>query len=1239
MLLAMVLMALCAVSVNAGERIPLTADGFFQHTGWGINAVKTGPFNAAYILNEPSGCPFGDSDCNAYLDLGAYSKLIVSMAGCDGDGNLNGSTPRIFINSDKTDGANNHFYPLADENYYTKEDEATYVVDLAKIKKEQGFVFITAIKGSAWNTKAIIYSIEVEKDEKAQPMGWTPLINNGDLTSDDVESFPVSKNGPTNGDTANDRPAIVTGEDGSRYLMVASDDNATETWSTQFFLKFNEELTEGAQWRLSFDVRADRVAHVTTSAQGEPRKYNAGGVVPEFDVSIDWQTITVEPKTVTSSEIGSNGFKSIAFDLNNDKETSNNFYFRNINLEVLKSGVMADFFEQGIVMNFGFATNVVDIVKAAKLPRLVYPEGTAVVKKNGQPIELISVEAYADGRFVIYPAEQLEATDEITIDFTNPTGDLQLKYTNGPTPGSQVPNGEAKAYYNGDLSTVEDLYPYALVNPTIVNASPEQGSFNIPASLKEFTVNFDKKANLAEAKATLDGQELTIKAVDADEEGLATKITLTYGGADLADGTHEIHLTKIYPEFMLDEDVYTDTIYKFSVGTIDITDLPYDVIPVSYFNNCAGNGVPEGYILYADGATPEQRTPDKTYGSGARMMDFAAGGDFTKGLYMRTWYTSYGEIEDHPLTLEAGKTYNISFNSAMWTNSAAKYMKFQIVNSSDEEVFAKVVENGPGLGEKRDAVTGSTFTSVNFTAPANGNYILKFIVASNAEGTPTDNGWQNGVILANVKMTYVPATFGAMEMYNLTNATNKAKEKQATYGDERYAGEALTAFNDAISKAEAGLTTFTSPSEVNDAMELLTKTAATLDAHAKLVKDYDDKIQKGADVVDQNKANKFATLQQYADLKAVVDKYEGTSTMTNVGTEEEPNWQRIRDWKKLTDDTELAAAIKELDEIVNLTSLMFTTGASETGNTGVKVLVDRLRRGAETLKKFDAENAAIAEADNAITDDDEVVEKLKQNIKMALYKKIMDGDAALFAEDPNTGEKPAYDMSVFFKNPNTYAFHLGDGLNEENVPGWTVDGTGAGITHLWTGGTHDTKGIADDVAFFGQGIVKLEQTISDLPAGVYTVILDATCWTWNSDGTKADCTDAYAYCKTSANEEGTFAGQVQMDNYGQYSGHHDMVMENVVVTDGQLTIGVQYNDKAQYVFDKIVAINMTAPAAGVNYADLYATGIDATAATAQVKAIELFDLNGQRIPAAKKGVVIVKKIMSDGTVQTQKVIK
>ena len=1238
MLLAMVLMALCAVSVNAGELVSLEEVSFTAWNGYGVNASKGAAANCAWVVGEATGQPYGDGSVIAGADLSAYTKLIITYGA---------GTPRPMLNRDVEGGQWN-----ADEaqsklieypkdgwsaKYFTTGTDAdgnsTLTVDLKQILLDKGYVRLHAIKGANWGN-VTVFSMMLEKSGNAQPMGWTPLINNGDLSTDDLESFPVSKNGPTNGDTANDRPTIMADEDGSRYIMVQSDDNATETWSTQFFLLFNEELPEGSMWRLSFDVRADRVAHITTSAQGAPRKYNTGGVVPEFDVSIDWQTITVEPKTVTSSEIGSNGFKSIAFDLNNDKETSNNFYFRNIKLEVLKSGVMANFFESAIVMDFGFATNVVDLVKAAKVPRLVYPEGTAVVKRNGQEIDLYSVEAYADGRFVIFPAEELEATDEITIDFTNPTGDLQLKYITGPAAGTAVPNGEAVASYNEEVSS-EDLYPYALVNPTIVSAAPEQGSFNIPATLKNFTVNFDKKVDVSQgAKATLDGQELTIAAVDADELGMASQFTLTYAGADLADGIHEIHLTKFYPEIMLDEDVYTDTIYKFSVGPIDITDQPYELIPAEYFNNCAAGQVPEGFIMTFG---KETRVPGTGYSGGPRMFDFGTGGDFTKGLYFREGYVEYGSTENHYLALEAGKTYKLHFNSAMWKDNGNK-MRVEIFDLESNVVLVKVIDNKPNVNGSTGTVTGTTSTDIEFVPETSGNYVVRWTASSKESGNPE----YMEELLANVTMTYVPSTFGAMEMYNFANAINKAKEKQATYGDERYAGEAQTAFNNAIAAAEAGLTTFTSPSEINDAMELLTKTAATLDAHAKLVKDYDDKIQKGADVVDQNKANKFATLQQYADLKAVVDKYEGTSTMTNVGTEEEPNWQRIRDWKKLTDDAELAAAIKELDEIVNLTSLMFTTGASETGNTGIKVLVDRLRRGAETLKKLDDENAAIAEADNAITDDDDLAEMVKNNIKKILFEKMANNDASLFAEDESTGETASYDMSVFFKNPNTYAFHLGDGLNEQNVPGWTVDGTGAGITHLWAPGSHDTKGIADDVAFFGQGTAKFEQTVTDLPAGVYTVILDATCWTWNADGTKADCTDAYAYCKTSANEEGTFAGQVQMDNYGQYSGHHDMVMENVVVTDGQLTVGVQYNDKAQFVFDKIVAINLTAPAAGVDYNALYndaVTAIDAAPAAAKVQAIELYDLNGQRIPAAKKGVVIVKKIMSDGTVKTQKVIK
>ena len=46
-------------------------------------------------------------------------------------------------------------------------------------------------------------------------------------------------------------------------------------------------------------------------------------------------------------------------------------------------------------------------------------------------------------------------------------------------------------------------------------------------------------------------------------------------------------------------------------------------------------------------------------------------------------------------------------------------------------------------------------------------------------------------------------------------------------------------------------------------------------------------------------------------------------------------------------------------------------------------------------------------------------------------------------------------------------------------------------------------------------------------------------------------------------------------------------------------------------------------------------GVSAT----KVRALQLYDLNGRRIVTAQKGIQIVKKMMSDGTVKTQKVVK
>ena len=51
-------------------------------------------------------------------------------------------------------------------------------------------------------------------------------------------------------------------------------------------------------------------------------------------------------------------------------------------------------------------------------------------------------------------------------------------------------------------------------------------------------------------------------------------------------------------------------------------------------------------------------------------------------------------------------------------------------------------------------------------------------------------------------------------------------------------------------------------------------------------------------------------------------------------------------------------------------------------------------------------------------------------------------------------------------------------------------------------------------------------------------------------------------------------------------------------------------------------------------------GIDETVASnVRVRAIELFDLNGRRVTSAQRGVTIIRKYMSDGTVRTEKVMK
>lgn len=1236
MLFALVLMVLGAMTVGA-EEISLQEVPFWTHEGgWGLNEAKKTSAECIWAIGESTGQPYGDSEVNNFADLSDYDKLIVTYSE---------GTPRIMLNRDADGGqpssveADAHLIQNTtsgwSDKYFTQEGNVI-TVDLKQIVNDKGYAYLHAIKSHAWGANVTVESIVVTR-KKVKQVGWINILTNSDMEGTDVSSFPVVTQGGVDGESGGTEDATIVdgaGVDGSRGLVLNAMQDAPQVWTTQLFVKLPEVLAAGTKWRFSMDVMSDPGTTVGGGIHAAPRTWIGGAIIPEFTTSPTWTTITGEGE-ITQEQF-EKGFQSIAFDLNNEK-VAVEYHFDNIKFEIYKFGTTAEFQDDNIQVDFGFQTNIPELCKAAGKNRVLFPNEAATVKVNGKEVGITSVEGFADGRFYIFLDEVAEPNDEVQVIFNNPAGDLQLVYAGGPNAGQAIPAVDEIAEYNGDLTNVEtnDVFPYTMLPPTVVSAKPEQGSFNIAADLKVFTAKFDKKADASRIVAKLDGTALTV----APAEGLVEEITMTYAGADMANGNHTINISKIYPEDdALGEDVYTDTTYVFSVGAPDATDVPYDLIPLRYFESSVVNSIPEGFVVYADAM--EERTSAGSYGSNARVLSFADGGDFTRALYFRRNYATYGlNDDDHVLDLEANKTYTLSFNTARW-KSSGEFLKVVILTAAGEEVFVKTVTCNPDLNGNQGAVKNSSAYTIDFTPETAGKYELRFVVATNADGEEAGDNGMRECLLANVKMSYIPASFGVAETLAVTEALEKAKKTLEIYIDERYDGAAQTALSEAIAKVEAEQSTYTSPSECNEAIALLTKTSDDLTNHANLCNDYDKQIKAGSDVVRQHADDKFAGLELYAQLVAVVDKYHGVSVMQNDGTEEEPNWQKHYTYDILKDDAALKTAIEELTDIVNLTEKMFTIKVPELGSTGVAALVERLRLGAEGLKALGVaeDDALVTRALNAFDDDDELSESLKIRTKAVLYEQLKNADNTLFVADENTGMTPEYEMTVFVKNPNIYA-----PAYSTEVPGWDNMTGNAYAWNSWNGYPEHTKDLsyAQDCALHPgwHAVASTEQTIIDLPAGVYTIKVRAWDNGGGTDGT-------YAYVKTSETpevEEGA-----ELDKEYHYAGYADvpgtwanLEISNITVTDGTLTLGCAWGPESQAFFDEFHVV-LTAAAAGFDYAQAYAdhieTGIENTQAS-QVKAIELYNLDGRRISSARQGIVIVKKIMSDGTVRTEKVVR
>ena len=171
-----------------------------------------------------------------------------------------------------------------------------------------------------------------EDPELVAPEGWTNLITNGNLASDDVSSF-ISKVYPNVEDMFGATIAEGAGVNGSRGIVVSTPEaEEAETWDSQFWINLNRALPEGTILHVEFDYAASDYSWASTQAHGEPSVYHHWVCLGNVEFAQEWQHFSADIEVSEEMAKGANGdgigLKSIAFNLNDDKKAVD-YYFDN----------------------------------------------------------------------------------------------------------------------------------------------------------------------------------------------------------------------------------------------------------------------------------------------------------------------------------------------------------------------------------------------------------------------------------------------------------------------------------------------------------------------------------------------------------------------------------------------------------------------------------------------------------------------------------------------------------------------------------------------------------------------------------------------------------------------------------------------------------------------------------------------------------------------------------------------
>ena len=997
-------------------------------------------------------------------------------------------------------------------------------------------------------------------------------------------------------------------------------DGALASWDSQFFITWGEEyaLKEGDKFKVSFKYRADNEANgVGTQAHGAPGAYNHWDMIGSFNFTDEWQDFESGEKTISADQGKNNGCWTIAFNLALGDE--NTYYFKDIVVEVFAEKrptktVVSENGEWTELVNNGdiegddvssFYTRTWPYTDGEPSPHSELADGVGVDGTRGVKVVTNDKEKENwDTQFWIRFNEEIPAGTKLYVKFDYKSEyELDTKDDGAtikiPTQSHTIKPGENSYIFYSMLGDIPFTPEWQTFENDNVVISTDQSTSEKPMGSIAFNMNESNPANiyyfdnisvkkfalLNDVRHVYDG----IQIMFTDWTNMPDLITESANGKRRLYGPNDcIKVTINGEEATIGSVEYDREGYLYIFLDEDYLETKAmeegDVVVVSFTN-------PEDAkyrLLYTNG--------DKT---GEAVEDFTMTSVYDENLILTPFSYSAPEIESSepenksfnlPATIAE---FKVKFDkdvkaSLVQARLDGKDMKVEYAAEITDEVVLKRKETDALAEGEHTIVINNVFSKNDAQMVENNDHILTFSV-------------------------------GAPAMHeDLQFALDKAKATLADNEDERYAGEAYTALDEAVKKYDAEGATYTAPSQVKAAVDDLNMKNKAMEDHRKNCDDYDTNLATAVELVAQYGEGKFANTELYQVLKEAVGKYEG---------------------KVLTNDEELAAAVADLKNNVAAGQQMFTEGVSNNGDAGIKVLVDRIRQGAEALQNsFDAaeDDELVVAAANALTDDDALANKIKDRIKLEVYKKLKDGDESMFSSDVDEEGNEILsgpNLTVFIKNPNMYALYPKNGINLENTPGWERLNGNMGLYGSggsgW-GNPRNIEGLPEDCAFtIYQADTRAEQVIEDIPAGNYILTFYGCDWA-NKKGDDGEGPDAegFVYCKTSdtpALEEGEeedrdvhfaatctawFPGQYRMD------GAHNM---EVTVTDGKLVIGMQFAKDSQYFFGD-VKLTLVGAAPGFDYAGAVDGIKDMKQNTS--KSSVYYDLQGRRIAKPAKGIYI-----------------